>query len=330
VSEQAGTHPQKIALGVSTIVATVGVASFGDAMVKYVSSDFTVWQIYVTRSILAIPLIVAMLALGAGPARILPLSPWWAFLRSMLLMLMWLAFYGALSVLSLPVVAASYYTAPLFITLFSAAIIGETVGLRRWLAILAGFVGVLVILRPGSAAFSWLALLPVLSAAFYALAAVVTRTRCVDEKPLVLSLALNLSFLSTGALISAAIAVWPPPADLADANPFLLARWSSMGVREWGIIAMLACLIVAISAGIAKAYQCAPPTIIATFEYSYLVFVAVWSFIIFSELPDGPTIVGMMFITGAGLAAIAPWGRHSRSTPVGTARMDAVGSRPLN
>jgi drug/metabolite transporter (DMT)-like permease len=218
---------------------------------------------------------------------------------------MWLAFYAALSVFSLPVVAAAYYTAPLFITLFSALIVGEPVGPRRWIGILIGFMGVLVILRPGTAAFSWLTLLPILSAVFYALAAIVTRTRCIDERPLALSLALNLSFLLTGAVASAAIALWAPAATLVDANPFLFGDWSAMGVREWQIVAMLAVLIVAVSAGVAKAYQCAPPAIIATFDYSYLVFAAFWSFAIFSDVPDAATIVGMILIAGAGLLVIS-------------------------
>jgi drug/metabolite transporter (DMT)-like permease len=67
------------------------------------------------------------------------------------------------------------------------------------------------------------------------------------------------------------------------------------------LIAILAVLIVAISSGVAKAYQCAPPAIVATFDYSYLVFAAIWSFAFFSEVPDAPTIVGMILITGAGL-----------------------------
>lgn len=307
-------RPQDIALGVSTIVATAIAMSFGDAVVKYVSSEFTVWQIYVLRSILAIPLIVAGLMLGTPRKPIWPLAARWACLRSILLMLMWITFYAALSVLSLPVVAASYYTAPLFITVFSALIAGEPVGPRRRTAIVAGFIGVLLILRPGTEAFSWFTLLPILSAAFYALAAIVTRTRCSEERPLVLSLALNVSFLLTGAIASAAIALWWPAASLADANPFLLGHWAApMGAREWGIMAMLAVLIVATSAGVAKAYQCAPPAIVATFDYSYLVFAAFWSFAIFSEIPDASTIVGMIVISGAGLLSIFDWRRNSRT-----------------
>ncbi len=320
MSPTVGVRPDKIGLGVLTIVATAIAMSFGDAVVKYVSSDFAVWQIYVLRSILAMALILAISMLGPRPRRLLPLSPGWTYLRSLLLMMMWIAFYAALSVLSLPVVAAAYYTAPLFITVFSALIIGEAVGLRRWIAVLIGFVGVLVILRPGTEAFSSLTLLPILSAVFYALAAIVTRTRCVDERPLALSLALNVSFLITGLVASAAIVLYAPTASVVSVNPFLLGHWSAMGVREWGIIAMLAVLIVAIGSGVAKAYQSAPPPIIAAFDYSYLVFAALWSFAILSELPDTPTIVGMILITGAGLLVVSRSRTGSDSTVTKSAR----------
>lgn len=313
MSQLATARPQRVALGASTIVATAIAMSFADAVVKYVSSEFTVWQIYVVRSVLAIPLIVALLMLVAPDKRIWPLSPRWAYLRSILLMAMWIAFYAALSILSLPVVAAAYYTAPLFITAFSVLIAGEAIGVRRGMAILIGFAGVLVILRPGTDAFSWLTLLPILSAVFYALAAIVTRTKCREEAPLVLSLALNVSFLVTGAIASTAIALWMPGVNPADASPFLLGRWSAMGIREWGIIAMLAVLIVAVSSGVAKAYQCAPPAIVAIFDYSYLVFAAFWSFAIFSEVPDAPTIIGMILIAAAGCLVMLPWRSGSPS-----------------
>jgi drug/metabolite transporter (DMT)-like permease len=79
-----------------------------------------------------------------------------------------------------------------------------------------------------------------------------------------------------------------------------------MGHREWGIVSVLALLMVAISMGLAKAYQSAPPAIIATFDYTYLVFAAFWSFLIFSETPDAATIIGMLLIAGAGLLVVRP------------------------
>ncbi|HXP74810.1 MAG TPA: DMT family transporter [Stellaceae bacterium] len=300
MGDLAGARPERVALGVATIVATTVAMSFGDAAVKYVSSNFSVWQLYVLRSVLAIPLTILLIKLGARPREILPLSVGWAALRSLLLMAMWIAFYAALSVLSLSTVAAAYYTAPLFITAFSALIAGEPVGPRRWLGILVGFGGVLVIVRPGSEAFSWPTLLPILSAMCYALAAIVTRIKCVDEKPLVLSLALNAAFLLTGAIASAAIARWAPSPRIVGINPFILGYWSALGAREWEIVAMLAVLIVAVSAGVARAYQSAPSAIIAAFDYSYLVFAALWSFAIFAEPPSAIEIAGMTLIAGAG------------------------------
>jgi drug/metabolite transporter (DMT)-like permease len=297
-------RPEKIARAVSTMVATTFAMSFGDAAVKYVSSDLTVWQLYVLRSALAVPLIIALLLLGAGPRRIAPLSPGWAAVRSLLLMLMWVAFYAALTTLSLPVVAAAYYTAPLFITVLSAAIVGDPVGPRRWLAVIVGFGGVLVIVKPGSDAFSWSTLPAILSAVLYALAAIVTRAKCIDERPLVLSLALNVAFLLTGTIVSAALAWWEPSPAIVDLNPFLLGHWSVMSARNWEIITMLAVLIIAVSAGVAKAYQSAPSAIIATFDYSYLVFAAFWSLAIFGEPPGIADITGMILIAGAGVLTI--------------------------
>jgi drug/metabolite transporter (DMT)-like permease len=297
-------YPENVARGVVVIVVTDCAMAFGDALVKAISADFTLPQIFVLRSLLAIAVLLGLLLYAGRPGDVRPRSIGWSVLRSALLVLMWICFCAALPVLSLPVVAAAYYSAPIFIALLSALLIGESVGLRRWAAILLGFAGVVAILRPGTEAFSWLTLLPIASALFYALAAIVTRARCSAEKPLVLSLTLNISLLAAGALAAGAIAVWEPSASQAAVFPFLLGPWAPMGAREWGIVGLLAALIVAISAGVAKAYQSGPPAIIATFDYAYLVFAAFWSLVFFSELPDAVTIAGMLLIAGGGLLAV--------------------------
>jgi drug/metabolite transporter (DMT)-like permease len=307
--------PKGTALGIAVIVATGFTMAFGDALVKAVSSDFSLWQIYVVRSLLAVPLTIVLILAG-GPLRgVIPHAPGWAVVRSLLLMLMWLAFYAALPVLSLSVVAAAYYTGPLFIALFSAVLIGEPVGMRRWAAIVTGFAGVLLIVRPGTEAFSWMTLLPVLSAVFYALAAVVTRAKCVGENPLVLSLALNLSFLVVGAIGTAAVALWGAAVVPEGTDRFFLGGWAPLDSRAWAILAGMAVLIVAISAGVAKAYQSGPPAVIATFDYGYLVFAAFWGFVFFADLPDLWTVAGMALIAGAGLLLLAQARRASVAEP---------------
>ena len=123
---------------------------------------------------------------------------------------MWIAYYAALPLISLSAAAVAFYTAPLFMALLSRSLIGEPVGPLRWLGIVLGFVGVLIVLRPGGDTFSAAALLPVLAALFYALAAIVTRARCAGERPLVLALGLNLGLLVAGLIASAGLSLFPP------------------------------------------------------------------------------------------------------------------------
>ncbi|MEM7121626.1 MAG: DMT family transporter [Pseudomonadota bacterium] len=299
-------RPDRIALGVVTMTATALGLAFSDAMVKLLSADFSVWQVFTARAFVAVPLLAVLVMWGGGWRALIPRAAGWVVLRSLCLMAMWLCFYTALPLLNLAVAAAGYYTGPLFITLFSALLIGEAVGMKRWVAIAIGFAGVLVILRPGTDDFSAVALLPVLAAVFYALAAVITRAKCTEDSPLVLAFGLNVAFLVFGVVGSVGVLLWQPVDVDANAYRFMLADWSPMGLREWAIMAFLAVLIVAVTTGTATAYQCAPGAVIAAFDYTYLVFAALFSLVIFSAPLDLLTVTGMVMITGAGLLAIAP------------------------
>jgi drug/metabolite transporter (DMT)-like permease len=288
--------------GAIVMVATTFTMAFGDALVKSLSADFSAWQIFVLRSLVAIPAIIVLLRFRSIP--ILPRFPLWATLRSGLLIVMWITFYAALPTLDLSTIAAAYYTGPLFITLFSAVLIGEPVGVRRLVAVVVGFAGVVIILRPGSDAFTWTALLPIASAVFYALAAVVTRSRCAGEQPFVLSLALNIAFLLTGCAATIAVELWSSELPAALGSPFVFGSWRPVGAREAALIVLMAAVIVAVSAGIAMAYQSGPPALIATFDYCYLPFAVLWGYALFADVPDGPTMGGIVMIGGAGLLAI--------------------------
>jgi drug/metabolite transporter (DMT)-like permease len=313
VSGGSSTYPENTTLGIVLIIASVFLLSLGDALVKRFSADFSLWQIYVARSLFAVPMLLAILSLSATPGALKPKSIRWVFARSMLLVLMWIAYYAALPAISLSVAAVALYTSPLFIALFSAFLIGEAVGFRRWIGIATGFLGVLVILRPDTDEFSMLAMLPILAAIFYALAAVVTRTKCLSERPLVLSLGLNLCLFAVGAILSGALAVWSPSWPDTSDYGFLLGRWTTMGALEWGLIAVLAVIIVAVSTGVAKAYQSGPAAIIGTFDYAYLVFAVLWSLLIFSETPDVGTLAGILLIVAAGALVVGPSGNTIRT-----------------
>jgi len=294
-------RPDRVVLGATLIVAAVFLMSLQDAVIKYASAAL----IYVLRGALAVPCLLGLaLAGGAGVPGSRGRPGRWTILRSMLLVAMYVALYATVPVLSLSTIAAAFYTGPIFITLLSALLIGEPVGRRGWLAVGLGFLGVLCILRPGSDAFQPVALLPVLSGLFYALAAIITRSRCQHESAVTLAIALNVALLVTGGLAGVALALVVPADETVAAYPFLLGAWVAAGPQEWGLVAVLAVLIVGIGVGLAAAYQVAPPVVVATFDYSYLVFAALWSVLFFAEWPDGPTVAGMLLIVGGGLLVI--------------------------
>ena len=206
------------------------------------------------------------------------------------------------------------------IALLSAALIGESVTGRQWLGVLLGFLGVVAVLQPGTEAFSWFTLLPLLAAFFYALAMVLTRSKCQQESPPVLALALHGSFLVAGLIATTLLALLGLGDATRSAYPFLLGDWAPLGPREWGLMALLGGLSVAYFVGVARAYQIAAPPIIATFDYAYLISAALWGFVFFAETPGLLTLGGMILITAAGLLVAAPpswrqnrWPERSRT-----------------
>lgn len=294
-----GTRPDRIAQAIGIILASVVTMAFADAVVKLVSADLTLWQVFAARSLFAVPCLVALAYVKGTSLR--PLSTKWVCVRSGLLVLTWLAFYAALPVLDLSVAAVAVYTNPILTALLSAALLGERVSGRQWLGVLMGFLGVVVILKPGSEAFSWMVLLPLLGAVFYSLAMVLTRSKCQKEGAVSLALGLHVSFIVTGLAATGVLALAGLGSDAKDAYPFLLGDWAAMGGREWALMALLGGLSAAFFLGVARAYQIAPPQVIAVFDYGYLVSAALWGFVFFSEEPDRLTILGMILITLAGL-----------------------------
>jgi drug/metabolite transporter (DMT)-like permease len=291
-----GGYP-RIAVGIATILATVFAMALADAFVKYSSADMTLWQVYVLRSLIVVPV---LLFLARGRVRSDGLG--WIWMRSLALTLMYLGIYGAIPLLNLSVIAAWLYTGPLFIVALSAVFLREPITARHWIAILSGFAGVLLIVQPAASGFTPLSLIPVTAAFLYAVAAVLTLAKCRQVPALTLALWLNLTLLAFGTLASLLIAYADIATDIS--YPFLFGNWSRMVGRDWQVIAILAVLMTGISIGLAKAYQSPRPQVIATFDYAYLVFATFWGFVFFGEVPDFWTLAGMALIAAAGMIVL--------------------------
>lgn len=115
---------------------------------------------------------------------------------------------------------------------------------------------------------------------------------------------LNVAFLGFGG--GAALALQSGVAMPTVNYPFLLATWQPMAASDWGMIAVLALLMVGVAIGVATAYQSPQPAVIATLEYCYMIFAIFWGYVLFGETPDFWIIAGMVLITAGGCAVLLP------------------------
>jgi drug/metabolite transporter (DMT)-like permease len=288
-----------IPFAVMVIVFTAMGLSFGDGIVKMTSGTFAIWQVFVLRSIIVVPVLLFYLVFKSRTSLRLPTAFGWLVLRSVILVIMWIVYYMALPHLELSIAAAAYYTAPIFITIFAARLTGDRIAPLGWVAVCIGFLGVLLILRPTAGDFNAYALLPLIAAALYAYAMILTRTKCAETNPVMLAIGLNVAFIIAGGTATIALMLIPDQTE-----GYLSASWSPMGHSDWLIMGVLAVSILIGSLGAALAYQNGPPSIIGTFDFAYVGFAFLWGLLFFGERPDAISIIGVCFIAIAGYLAL--------------------------
>lgn len=282
--------------GPVAILCATALMAFQDAVVQRLSSDLSLWQLFFLRSILVLPLLLA-LVVRSGKEHLRSAFSTWVLIRSGLIVAMYMWFYAALPVLDLSVVAAVYYTGPLFIVLFSGLLLHERVRGSQIAALVLAFCGALIVLQPSRGGFTLTALIPLVSALLYALAAITTRGRIPSENAWVLILSLNLVFATVGGIgICALLIVKPDPS-----YPFLLTAWSTLDLTNLVTVAVLAAISIGIHVFLARAYQLGPTSVVAGLDFSYLGFAALWALILFGTVPNAPTVAGTLLIGSAGL-----------------------------
>ena len=294
--------PHMILVGVAIILATAFTISVQDVVFKLYSSEMTLWQIFALRGCIAVPLLIAFILVRSSPIATLQSAvEKWVVLRSVFITGTFLAFYAAIPFLSLSTIGAANYMAPIFIALLSALVIKEPVRLIGWIGVCLGFAGVLVLLQPGTDAYSPWALLPIGGAMFYALAHVITRTKCQDVPLPAIALSQNFAMLIAGLLVSILIFIAMPRGEVAEVYPYIFGTWSVLEAKDWLVLILLAGFSIIIAVMLAGAYKVAPPALVSTFEYSYLVFAATWDILLFGIILNNATILGMIMIAAAGL-----------------------------
>jgi len=297
------THPDA-ARGIQFLCAGVFVFSLQDAVVKQVSGDYSLTQVVVIRSLVAIPILLVLVQLEAGWRAIF--SPQFRPLavRAGIMFVSYTAYYMAFPAMNLAYAVALYFTVPLFVTALAGPVLGERIGLVAWAALLAGFAGVLVILQPGTGLFQWAALLSLLAALMYATSMLMARRIGTAQPASVMAFYQNGVFL-VGAAVIAVCTHWLGIEDAGHPSVSFLVRpwvWPSLSdgllIASCGVIASAGMLLLT------NAYRISPANRVTPFEYTGIVWAPLWGFLFFDEVPRWTTVMGAMLIAAAGLVAL--------------------------
>lgn len=298
----------------SIMLVMVAMSAFAiqDIAVKVVSDDVSLWQLMFVRSTATLGLMVSIVAVLRRGTALVPNRWVWPVIRACFMSGAYLFFYASLAWLPVTTAAATFFTGPLMITLMAALVLGEPIGPRRIIAVIVGFAGVLIIVRPGFGDFHIAALLPVISAFCYAAGNVITRWRCKDEPNWALSMVHNLLYANLGMLGVLIVPSLGFSDELVHELPFVLNGWLEPS--------LLSVLLMLFTAGthlvgvlcIVRAYQNEDASRLAPFEYTYLAIIPTLEFAIWRTLPDQWTLVGMGLITAAGVFVAWREGRPVR------------------
>jgi drug/metabolite transporter (DMT)-like permease len=288
-------------LGVGFLLIGILIFSLQDIAVKWIGGDYPVLEIVSFRSLVALPL--TLLFFRYEGRRGLPTTQRHTleYIRGVFFFLSYTTHFMGLAALPLAEIAAIKFSGPLMITILSVAMLGETVGLRRWLALLVGFMGVLLIVRPGLASFNLGSIFILISVLFYALATMLTRKLQTTDSSATMAYYSSLVYLIATIILAPLVIL---VGEFPDAHPsvaFLFRTWTMPSLLDWIVMSGLGLVWAGGMYFIARAYSVALASVVAPFEYAALPINVMWGFIIWQELPGLATWTGafLTLLSGA-------------------------------
>ena len=300
------------------------VLSVNDMAVKALSDSYPLHQVVLTRSFIGMGVVLALLAWSRGPRGILSgvatRRPGLHALRACCVLLSNVTYFLGLAALPLADGVALFFVAPLLITALSVPLLGETVGLRRWGAVGAGLLGVVVMMRPGQGTLQPAAVLVLLSALAYALTSILTRRMAPTEGPLAMSFWTQVGFMLLSCIMGVTVGDGRFGASGNPSLDFLLRAWTWAPPGDWPYFLAVG---VAVSVGgimLSQAYRTCEAGLVAPFEYAGIPMAVLWGVLIFGTWPDATAWTGIALIAGAGLYTL--WretrkGRAVAAAPAG-------------
>lgn len=253
-----------------------------DLIIKVLGASYGTFQIVFFGVVLSFPLVMLMLMRDRTEATLIPVHPWWTALRTLAAIATGLCVFYALSTIPLAQVYAILFAMPVIVTVLSIPILGERVGLHRWIAVVLGLTGVLVVLRPGSTEFTLGHGAALSAACTGALASVIVRKIGKDER-------------------SAVLLIYPMMANFLLMAGLMPLVYEPMPLEHLGLVGLMATLAFVAGLCLIAAYKAGDATIVAPMQYSQIIWAAVFGSLFFQERADQMTWIGAGIIIFSGL-----------------------------
>lgn len=253
-----------------------------DGLIKHLAGRYPTLQLVFARNVFALIPVIYPLMKGGGRKLLRTRRPLGHALRAVFGLVSMCCFFYAYGQLELATVIAIGYSAPLFMTALSVPMLGESVGWRRWTAVLVGFAGVLIMTRPGAGMLDATALIAVFGAFLYALVVVVIRKLGATEHPATIV----LYFTFSSAVVSGL------------AMPFL---WVTPSLGDWPFLIGIGLIGGIAQLTMTRAFMQAPVAVIAPFEYSSMIWAVAIGYLFWGEVPDQWVWVGTAIVVASGL-----------------------------
>ena len=303
-------------LGILCIFGGIIALTLMDALIKWVSGTFALHEVTFARSVVAILLTLVIARFVGGLSVLRTRRPGLHLARGLLLVIANFCFFSAIASMPLAEATAIFFLAPLFITALSVPILGERVGMRRWLAVLVGLGGMILMLRPGQDSFDFVALLPAAAALAYALMQTITRRLGATDSAAAMAFYVQLTFIIVSGGIGLAIGDGRFAGTDHPSLEFLFRAWSMPA--GWNALILLAIgLLVGIGIYLlTQAYRVASPAVIAPIEYTALPLSLFWGMLLWGHWPDAMAMAGMSLIVGSGLYVFYRETMHGRQIAI--------------
>ena len=287
--------------GILLILIGMALFSIQDSLIKYVFEDLSLYELYFGRTFVATVWLFSFLLISKKKIVFKTHYPLLTLLRVILFFIGFSSFYISLSFMTLAMANALFFSSPFFMSIFAKIFLKEDIGVRRWSAIVVGFLGVVVVLNPDFSNFNYFNLLPVLCAFCYA--ASMTITKITSDKDGVYTQMIHLYMAAI--TFSLIIYYFAGKGQFNNFdNPtlqFILRDWFSNPTHSWPYIFIMGTVAAISFYCVFSAYSIASPSVVSLFEYSLIIWAMIAGYILFKTIPETNTFIGSAIIIAAGV-----------------------------